>query len=920
MPRINNFELAQSIRDKLNDHEIVKNQLSGTRSPLATDDSSEGYERGSLWVDSSQRKAWIAVSVTADSAAWIDITDSGGRFDLPTNLALTGDSADSDDGVKLNTLFETIEAAGTVPITINLYPVNDTDRTRKIFINSTVRVPSQTTLDFGNMDVLFGPNGRIRTFGNESEIAPGTRPGGGGFNARIGEPMFESDTSLVLDSTHSSSLPSLFNVGEYIVIRGENDATGGSLQRDIVQITSIDSGTFTLNFDPPLENDYQVSYPLSAYTEETGIEDFTTITIKEMFLLDSDAAAGSTTLKVPSGAIASLRPGDWVEVEDNVLVKDLYPLTASANQVHVDIIQIKEIDSGAGTITLIRELLHDYTVANNAAVVKLGVVENAQVRNAKISFTEAQSSRNIQIMEARYAVNCTYDNIHVNRNWEDSVGHVCNALRVYKSHGVRVNNVSTYSPKYSAGGGEAYGYTIYHSYGTQMENVLAQGCRHSLLIQSAARNIVNNFTSHDCNISDIDLHGINERENVISNFTVVGGPTLSSSGIGGSRAGVRIGNTYHLAGAFDNVIQNGIVHFAYNPDRYSQGINILPSSGGNTVRNVKVIGGDVGILMTDASKDSALKSFGNVISDVTIEDTFDYAVRIDCNGYGGLTPTVDNLVLRDIDIRNCAKGVRVEQTNRVQLENITIIDQDSAGAQYGFELVNNTNLYADNLKMINVQKGIDMDSNPGAMINNVLFELWGDTALNDGGGNDGASVLNMKFKGTTAGHSFTGGSVFKSLTNAERQIVRKLAGFGNSPVGFTTAFPADASSAPLITAGDSCLSFTYTPITPRSVVQIDVQFPFISSSSSNLAFGAGLFDSDTCIAAAQWIADASGGGTGQRYGFQQIVETTGYDPINFSLRLGPRDSGAGTMTTGQRWGDPLGDPYVVVTDLGIAKL
>ena len=53
----------------------TKVKLDGTSAPTTTDDTSEGYSVGSVWVDVTNDKAYICVDDTDDAAVWVETTD-----------------------------------------------------------------------------------------------------------------------------------------------------------------------------------------------------------------------------------------------------------------------------------------------------------------------------------------------------------------------------------------------------------------------------------------------------------------------------------------------------------------------------------------------------------------------------------------------------------------------------------------------------------------------------------------------------------------------------------------------------------------------------------------------------------------------------------------------------------------------------
>lgn len=843
-----------------------------------------------------------AVSVT-DVAGVATITIAGGTGVITATdlgFALTGNPVDGDDGAVLQILLDTIVENNRYPVRIQFVQDNATENADlKFYCDVSLRIPSYVELDFGNIEIVFGANGCIRFQGS----------------------------------------------------------------------------------------------------------------IRDTYVAEGDMLQTEDTIRVPAAALLSIGPGDWVLIEDEQLIADIHLDTPSANQINFEMFQVKSTDAtpGSETITLTRQSLSDYTVANGTVVTKVEVTKNSTIKNARATFAAAQTTRNNHPFESQFGVNCVIENCHVERNWSGGFAPTSNSHRLYASVGCSIINCSTLSPNDPSSGGESYGVTLFYSYGCKVHNYLAQGTRHSLFLQCASRNIVTNFTSHDCAISDLDCHGINERENVFSNFTVVGGPTTATGST--TRTGIKIGNTYHLYGAFNNTFQNGVIRLGDTGSITTRGIEILPNSDGNVIRNVKILDCQYGILMTDqarssdgAGPDENLTMERNTITDITIENSTNYGIRVksnNANAGANTFRTIDDLTLRNIEMRNCAGGVYIEQTNRVHMDNITMIDQTGTTSTRAMRLLDNTNMIAKNINIIGGQNGIELDRCPGAVIDDVLFDLSGTDTLIDVGGNTGASVTNMKFRGGTADHVLTdtyaitaitraapavitvadttglvtgdrveitgvggmvelngniyditvingttfsldgtdtsayevyttGGtastrrSVFNALTNAERKFIRVISDIPpetnvSSTVDVNHPIPNDASTAPLVTQGIELASATYTPISPATILDIEVVVPTIVTDTSNEQFLITLFDGSTCIGSMQHTADSSGAGGNVEGRLRIAYPITGYTPRTITARFGPRDAGP-IMTLYSRHKDStLARPYMIINDLGMVE-
>lgn len=78
---------------------VKKANLSAGVNPVSTDDTSAGYEVGSIWVNKVLNNSWICVDSTATSAIWIDITASagGGLTTIDTGRTFWVDQVNGND-------------------------------------------------------------------------------------------------------------------------------------------------------------------------------------------------------------------------------------------------------------------------------------------------------------------------------------------------------------------------------------------------------------------------------------------------------------------------------------------------------------------------------------------------------------------------------------------------------------------------------------------------------------------------------------------------------------------------------------------------------------------------------------------------------------------------------------------------------
>ena len=92
MPTFNNGDTYLSVRELLNNTGIRKNNFSASNPPTLDSDITEGYEIGSLWLDTVSNIMYYAVSITNAAAVWkeIDLAGSYGNAEVQAYLTAQG--------------------------------------------------------------------------------------------------------------------------------------------------------------------------------------------------------------------------------------------------------------------------------------------------------------------------------------------------------------------------------------------------------------------------------------------------------------------------------------------------------------------------------------------------------------------------------------------------------------------------------------------------------------------------------------------------------------------------------------------------------------------------------------------------------------------------------------------------------------
>jgi hypothetical protein len=90
-----------------------KNNLAAVIAPAVGNDSSQGYEVGSQWLDAVAKKEYVCVDASVGAAIWTETTQSGGGSNLPEASGLIDGAVLSINGGD-NTKFDLSAGTGQV--------------------------------------------------------------------------------------------------------------------------------------------------------------------------------------------------------------------------------------------------------------------------------------------------------------------------------------------------------------------------------------------------------------------------------------------------------------------------------------------------------------------------------------------------------------------------------------------------------------------------------------------------------------------------------------------------------------------------------------------------------------------------------------------------------------------------------------
>ena len=121
MAQFNDGDTNSSIRGLLNSTGLRKNNFAGGSTPTISNDSSQGYEIGSLWLDRVANKLYFATTVDANTATWTEIGKPYNDTDVQIYLDAKGYSNVDNDAQTLSwdegTSLLTISGGNSVTVT-----------------------------------------------------------------------------------------------------------------------------------------------------------------------------------------------------------------------------------------------------------------------------------------------------------------------------------------------------------------------------------------------------------------------------------------------------------------------------------------------------------------------------------------------------------------------------------------------------------------------------------------------------------------------------------------------------------------------------------------------------------------------------------------------------------------------------------
>lgn len=222
-----------------------------------------------------------------------------------------------DEGLTIANLFNELLLAGA-PAKVIIRARNPSD---PIYINRVVTLyASNVEVDFSRSPIVYGASGALRMFGDQPEVLRNGKTA----KAKLRSVATAGHAVLHLSSSDVAAMQAVdFVAGDVIVLRGQNDAFGKALTKQVVHVLSVDEPNNDLYLFEELEYTFEVTYPSSDWPADltTG----TTIALADYAALTVNGSPQAVTVRVnrtqlESGNIAA---GSVVQLSTNETEADI---------------------------------------------------------------------------------------------------------------------------------------------------------------------------------------------------------------------------------------------------------------------------------------------------------------------------------------------------------------------------------------------------------------------------------------------------------------------------------------------------------------------------------------------------------------------------------------------------------------------
>ena len=544
---------------------------------------------------------------------------------------------------------------------------------------------------------------------------------------RLGADATAGQDTIKVDTTPQGGglLSAHFNVGDKIIIRGMTDAALNSLERDELEILSINDLAQTLRFTTPISYSYKITYDNPEYFANTGVVDRTLITKVVSAKLPSDLAAGSDIITLAPGDVAKFSVGALVLIEDEKKSADQVS-GGSNNPIHKFIAEVTAInEDGPNTLRINARTPFAFETAYSARVTLMKPARFASLQGGTAIYTEAPDAAPAERMhsfEIARAAWCFMSNLAVPN--EDDFGTRGNMFRMFYSYGCGFDNVRGRNPKH-LGSGDGYGLSFYYSTNCWARTVDVSGNRHGVLFQNSVSCSAWDVAVADDRGSAVDFHGLSETECWVHLRSITGGSLSAFS----SNTAVKFGNTAHRVGPFRCGVTGGQISRYYGTGR--RVVQFVPGAvdcyfGRSVCDDVQCL-----LYHEDIAAAATLLAQKNRIDDVVVRKW--RGRLIDCNGTksgSGSTKTLKNTRISGLRAYSGTLCVRLIDCDGFELLDYEIADivGDPPAAEidrYGIAATRVDGLIVSRGRLRGMGRGLSLEDCPAYRVTrNEIWDLY----------------------------------------------------------------------------------------------------------------------------------------------------------------------------------------------------
>ena len=500
-----------------------------------------------------------------------------------------------------------------------------------IRLNKLVTLDSNITLDVSECPLSFGSHANLKISGNIKQVPTAGRP-------YLYADALEGATTLDIVVHGANVTPAARQRG---VLRGPHTEFGAVIDEFdfiIVSATMIGAVTggvrWTIVIKDPLDADFLVDYPSSDYAPnnpEAPGHDYSTFAVNVFSPLSANAAAGATMVTVEDGGLFTV--DDYVYLNSTENCGDATGKPTDHNIIRQEMNRIVRIVGD--DIYLARAISHAYNTTWFDGLTVFLPVENTHIVGARITYFE-DGLRKTNSLSMKRAVDCSFRDCHAKAVWTGPVWYSAlgNTFRDESGLRNRMTNCTVVqrggAADVNSGSALTYGIVIQGATDWSVLNCQTENCRHGVLVQAGASGgKLTNHTDINSRISGIDFHGLGARKNSVSDCRITAGPSNTIDA--NQKAGLRVGNSAHWFGDYDNVFDGIVIEgFGNLPLHDSnglavtgQGISLVTISAGNLFRNIVIDGADYGVYAKYTAADDQFNQapYGNTFENVTVRNS-----------------------------------------------------------------------------------------------------------------------------------------------------------------------------------------------------------------------------------------------------------------------------------------------------------